>query len=159
MTFPPHFLSLCARRLTFHTSGNVQSLLEWMANRIALFETSVFYYIHVKADGKHFIVCERVDSFSIWNVNSECQSDTSPGAVSFVFIVGESVGMWVSLKCWRKLLIWMILGNLLDLPGQSQLQWVIIIAAFMEATKNTVKTVIFESIRAYQNDFWHWRLE
>ncbi len=43
----------------------------------------------------------------------------------------------------------MILGNLLDLTGQSQLQSVINIAAFMEASKNTVKTVIFELIRAY----------
>ncbi len=86
---------------------------------------------------------------SIWNVNSECHSDTNPGVISFVFIAGESVGMWVSLKCWRKQLIWMILENLLDLTGQSQIQSVINIAAFMEASKNTVKTVIFELIRAY----------
>lgn len=86
VAFPPHFLSLCARRLTFHTSANVQSLLERMANRIALFETSVFYYIHIKADGEHFIVCQRVESFSIWNVKTVCQSDVSPGGVSSVFL-------------------------------------------------------------------------
>lgn len=86
VAFPPHFLSLCVRRLTFHTSANVQSLLKRMANRIALFETSVFYYVHIIADGKHFIVCLRVDTFSIWNVKSVCHWEASPGVVSSVFL-------------------------------------------------------------------------